>query len=134
MPRLRRPRAGDTTASSALVCFMGISDTWTRPFSSGADSAQRRKNSRLVASLTWSDYDPSASRMHTLSDTKPRPSALLDPIELCGEVIITRMGQPVAHLAPFQGSRRGFAGERDIVAQHFDSRPGDEARALGVID
>lgn len=77
-------------------------------------------------------------RTHTLSETKARLSAILDQVEQGDEVIITRMGRPVARLVPFEarqrGSRLGFAAGQVTVTQDFDAWDDEEARALGLTD
>lgn len=77
-------------------------------------------------------------RVHTLSEAKARLSAILDQIEQGDEVIITRMGRPVARLVPFKVARRaarlGFAAGTVEIAEDFDVWGEDEARAFGLID
>ena len=77
-------------------------------------------------------------RIHTLSEAKARLSAILDQIERGDEVVITRMGRPIARLIPYaashRGSRLGFAVRQIRIADDFDTWGEDEASALGLMD
>ncbi len=74
----------------------------------------------------------------SLSEVKARLSAIVDEIEKGHEVVITRMGRPVAKVVPYRPTmtqpRLGFASGRIHVAEDFDLWSEEEARALGVID
>lgn len=77
-------------------------------------------------------------RVHSLSEVKARLSAIVDQIERGDEVVITRMGRPVARVIPYTadsaGSRLGFAAGKVRVSEDFDQWDEDESRALGLID
>lgn len=77
-------------------------------------------------------------RIHTLSEVKARLSAIVDQIERGDEVIITRMGRPVARVVPYKigatESRLGFAAGKVRISADFDQWDEEEARALGLVD
>lgn len=77
-------------------------------------------------------------RTHTLSETKARSSAILGQVAQGDEVIITRMGRPVARLVAFEarqcGSRLGFGSGQVTVAEDFDAWDDEQASALGLTD
>ena len=80
--------------------------------------------------------------MHTqifnLTQAKANLSAVLDLIEKGEEVIITRMGKPVARVVKAEPKKeRSFIGlyeGQGWMAPDFDEWPEEEARALGIID
>jgi prevent-host-death family protein len=77
-------------------------------------------------------------RIHSLSEAKARLSAIIDEIEKGDEVVITRMGRPVARVVPYKpaemASRLGFASGEIRLAEDFDQWSEEEARALGIVD
>lgn len=77
-------------------------------------------------------------RIHTLSDVKAHLSAIVDQIEQGDEIVITRMGRPVARILPYRANadraRLNFASGRIRISDDFDHWGEEEARALGIID
>ena len=74
----------------------------------------------------------------TLSDVKARLSAYLDRVAEGDEIVVTRMGKPVARLVPYRqravGKRIGFAQGEVEIHDDFDDWGEEEARALGITD
>ncbi|HEU4617930.1 MAG TPA: type II toxin-antitoxin system prevent-host-death family antitoxin [Gammaproteobacteria bacterium] len=77
-------------------------------------------------------------RTLSLSDVKARLSAIVDEIEKGHEIVITRMGRPVAKVVPYRpaaaASRLGFAAGQIRVADDFEEWSDEEARSLRIVD
>jgi prevent-host-death family protein len=71
----------------------------------------------------------------TLSEARAKFSKVIDDVTGGEEVVITRMGKPIArilHYGPGQArARLGFMMGRAWIAKDFDAWPDEEARALG---
>ena len=73
-----------------------------------------------------------------ITDVKARLSEIVDQVQSGEDVIITRMGRPVARLTahiPTDASRRfGFLAGKVELSEDWDEWPPEEARALGLVD
>jgi prevent-host-death family protein len=73
-----------------------------------------------------------------LTDAKAKFSEVVDRVSRGEEIIVTRMGQPVARITPYEAAasnrRLGFFNGRIRVAKDFDVWPDDIARDLGIRD
>jgi prevent-host-death family protein len=73
-----------------------------------------------------------------ITDVKARLAEVVDRVQGGEDVIILRMGRPVARLTaqvPADGTRRlGFLSKAVQLPDDWDDWPEDEARALGIID
>ena len=76
------------------------------------------------------------SLTYNLTDAKARFSEVVDRVAEGDEVIVTRMGKPVARIVayePEQAQKRlGLLEGRLRVAEDFDEWPDDIARTLGI--
>lgn len=73
-----------------------------------------------------------------ITDVKARLSEIVDQVQSGEDVIITRMGNPVARQtahSPADASRRfGFLAGKVELGEDWDEWPPEEARALGRMD
>jgi antitoxin (DNA-binding transcriptional repressor) of toxin-antitoxin stability system len=73
-----------------------------------------------------------------ITEVKARLAEIVDRVQAGEDVIILRMGRPVARLTaqvPTDGTRRfGFLSKTVELPDEWDVWPDDEARALGIID
>jgi antitoxin (DNA-binding transcriptional repressor) of toxin-antitoxin stability system len=73
-----------------------------------------------------------------ITDVKARLSEVVDRVQAGEDVIILRMGRPVARLTaqvPAEGARRfGLLPKSVTLPDDWDTWPDEEARALGIID
>lgn len=76
------------------------------------------------------------SLTYNLTDAKARFSEVVDRVAEGDEVIVTRMGKPVARIVayePGQAQKRlGLLEGRLRVAEDFDDWPDDIAKSLGI--
>lgn len=73
-----------------------------------------------------------------ITEVKARLAEMVDRVQAGEDVIILRMGRPVARLTaqvPADGARRfGFLSKTVQLPDDWDVWPDEEARALGIID
>lgn len=91
-----------------------------------------------LAGQTWSDQNKGVAADMNITEVKARLSEIVDRVQTGEDVIITRMGRPVARLTahiPADASRRfGFMAGKVELPEGWDEWPDDEARALGIVD
>ncbi len=74
----------------------------------------------------------------TLSEAKAKFSEVIDKVSSGEEILVTRMGKPVARITQFESRnshlRLGFMRGKAWMAEDYDEWPEAEAKALGMID
>lgn len=78
------------------------------------------------------------SAVLNLTEAKAKFSEVVERASQGEEIIVTRMGQPVVRISPFDpgkaGRRLGLLEGRIRLAPDFDDWPDDIAHALGMSD
>lgn len=78
------------------------------------------------------------SSVLNLTEAKAKFSEVVDRVSRGEEIIVTRMGQPVARISRYEPAaanrRLGFFKGRIRLAEDFDDWPEDIARDLGITD
>ena len=92
-----------------------------------------------VYSLTRSDYSiPKMSAILNLTEAKAKFSEVVERASRGEEIIVTRMGHPVARIIRYEpgaaNRRLGLFEGRIRIAEGFDVWPEDIARDLGMTD
>jgi prevent-host-death family protein len=76
------------------------------------------------------------SLTYNLTDAKARFSEVVDRVAEGDEVIVTRMGKPVARIIAYEAGqaaqRLGLLEGRIRISDDFDEWPDDIAEALGI--
>jgi prevent-host-death family protein len=93
----------------------------------------------LDYSLTRSDYvSKTMPATLNLTDAKARFSEVVERVSNGEEIIVTRMGRPVARISRYEcaaaNRRLGLFEGRIHLAEDFDEWPADIARQLGLTD
>ena len=74
----------------------------------------------------------------TLSEAKATFSEVIDRVASGDEILITRMGKPIARITRFSAlrseKRLGFMSGQGWMADDYDDWPVDEASAFGITD
>lgn len=75
---------------------------------------------------------------YNITEAKAKFSAVVEKAMAGEEIIISKMGKPVAKMIPFEEPKIqrsvGFMKGKMWVADDFDEWPEDIARSLGMID
>lgn len=78
------------------------------------------------------------SLTYNLSEAKAKFSEVVNRVEDGDEIIVTRMGKPVARIVAYQAEaskqRLGLLEGRLHMADDFDEWPEDIAESLGITD
>ncbi len=78
------------------------------------------------------------SSVLNLTEAKAKFSEVVDRVSHGEEIIVTRMGHPVARISRYEPAaanrRLGFFKGRIRLAEDFDDWPEDIARDLGITD
>ena len=73
-----------------------------------------------------------------ITEARARFSEIVDQVSRGEEIIITRMGRPIARLTRYEEAashrRLGFFEGKIRLAENFDDWPADIARDLGITD
>jgi prevent-host-death family protein len=76
------------------------------------------------------------SLTYNLTDAKARFSEVVDRVADGDEIVVTRMGKPVARIIPYRPEtaqqRLGLLEGRIRIAEDFDTWPKEIAQALGM--
>lgn len=73
-----------------------------------------------------------------ITDAKAKFSEVINQAALGEEIIISRMGKPVARILSYEPTmtkpRIGFMKGQAVIPDDFDAWPDEEAKSLGIID